>query len=133
MRINFKIFITLVIVAITASAIAGGNDLFEAKTATEGLKQSTIKILSNVTQAERKVIKTATGAERSGLKAYQRCPEKSQKSLKALKKAARNLNRYDYALSNLSNASVEIDALAGFAASVNADIVALINSNRVCE
>lgn len=131
---NFnKASLILASIFISAATLAGTNDLFEAKTATDAIEQTSKNLLSNVTPAERKAIKTATQANRKALKAYERCPTKPKKAAKVLEKAFRKLDRHQQAMFDLSVSSVEIDALVKFGDATGAEIEALLESDSVCD
>lgn len=114
-------------------AFAGGNDLFEAKTSTAAIAETSKRLLSSANQRERKTMKRAAQASRSALKAYKNCPAKPRKARRALQKSVRNLERYQSALARVSTTDSSIVALAEFGYASIANIEALLATGTPCD
>jgi hypothetical protein len=123
----------ILIGAFALPSFAGTNDLFEAKTATEGIKITSDNILSSATKTERKAKEATTKANLKALKAYGKCPRKEHKAEKALETAADRLETYQEALAAVATSSVELDALAAFSDATLADIDALVGTGEICD
>ena len=133
MRYRINIVTALLGCIIASPLFAGGNDLFEAKTATAAIKLTTDNVLSDVTSAERMAKKRAAKVHRKALKAYARCPDKSHTAKIALAKAARKLERYEDALARVSSTDPGLDALANFANDTAVRIDDLLDTDEVCD
>jgi quercetin dioxygenase-like cupin family protein len=123
----------LLVSANTTGTLAGGNDLFEAKTSTAAIEETSTKVLSSVYHHESKVTKTAAQASRDALKAYKNCPSKPHKARMALKKSVRNLDRHQGELASVSTTDDSITALAEFGYVTRTNIEALLNTDTVCD
>ncbi len=124
--------------AIVASAtslpsFAESNELFEAKTATDGIQVAVDSLLSNATKAERKSKKFARRANRKVLAAYDKCPAKANKAKNKLRNAVRKLHKYQDALADVPATSAELDALQAFSDATAAKIEDLLASANVCD
>lgn len=133
MRKTLLVGTALMAVGIATPALAGTNDLFEAKTATTALKETSNRVLSSATAAERKAMDTAAQASRDALKAYGNCPSDSDKAAAALEKALRNLERHREALAEVPSSGGDFDALADFDDATAADVAGLAASDAVCD
>ncbi len=133
MRVYFLVFATLLASVITKQALAGGNDLFEAMTATAAIEKTSVKLLSRNDRHQRKAMKKAAQASRKAMKAYKNCPAKPRKAGKVLKKLVSNLEHYQSALASVSTTDPSIAALTDFGYVTTDNIETLLASNTICD
>jgi len=133
MRVFILICTMLMVIVNVKGVFAGGNDMFEAKTSTSAIAETSKKLLSSTNRQQRKAMKKAAQASRSVLKAYKKCPAKPNKAGRALEKSIRKLERYQRLLANVSASDVSIAALAEFAYATMADIEAMLASDSLCD
>lgn len=123
----------LLVNANTTETFAGGNELFEAKTSTAAIKETSNKVLTSANHDQLKAMKIATQASRDALKAYRNCPPNPEKARTALIKSVRNLERQQDVLAGISTTDGSILALADFGATTIADIETLLLTDAVCD
>lgn len=127
-----------ILVGILASIIAlpsfaGGNELFEAKTATAAIEQLASDNLSNDTRSERKAKKFAAAANRKTVQAYRKCPQKPYRAARSLVQAERKLGRSIDKLNALESPSEAVVGLQSFAEATLEDIWYLAASDEPCD
>ncbi len=133
MRLYILVYAALFASVNAKVSFAGGNDLFEAKTSTAAIQETSEKLLSSANRQERKAMKKATHASRDTLKAYNNCPSKPHKARKALIKSVRNLEHHQGALASVSTTDPSIAALAEFGYVTIGGIEALLATDTVCD
>ncbi len=133
MRVYILVLVTLLANANAKQSFAGDNDLFEAKTATAAIEETSKKLLSSADHQQRKAIKKAAQASRKTIKAYNSCPAKPHKAGKALKKSASILERYQSALASVSTTGDSIAALVDYGHATISGIETLLATDTVCD
>ncbi len=110
---------------------SAGNELFEIKTATQSLQDSSIRILSSTDPDSRSVIRKAHNANRKALKAYFKCPARPQKAKKKLNRIQHVLESYERKLERID--SVATSNLTDFSQNLTDQVEALSYEDIVCD
>ena len=97
-----------------ATAPAGTNDLFEAKTATAAIHTTTDSALSNNSAAERKAKKRAAQGERKAMRAYSLCPANPADAADALNGALQKLSKFGGELASIDDPDAALAPLGDF-------------------
>ena len=108
-----------------------GNELFETKTATQSLHESSSRILSSTDPKSRAVIRKAQHANRKALKAYLKCPSRPEKARKQLHGTTRVLDGYERKLEGVD--SIDTSGLADFSQELSDRVESLSYEEVVCD